>query len=111
VQHVSGFVNGTGSSGGGKCFLVKSLSFVRGRERSVALVLALLGALAVLPAVPASAAPLAPVYVATLGNPGCTPGAADCGQALMYSSGGDVDEAGNIYIADTGNSQVASFTQ
>ena len=77
----------------------------------MSVVLVVLAALAQLPAVPASAAPAPPVYVKTLGNPDCRPGEPDCGQALMYSSGGDVDAAGNIFIADTGNSQVASFTQ
>jgi streptogramin lyase len=42
----------------------------------------------------------APTYVQTIGGPG---------EATMYPSGLDVDPSGNIYIADTGNDQVAKY--
>jgi sugar lactone lactonase YvrE len=57
----------------------------------------------------ASAATPTPTYIDTIGNPRCTPGAAGCGEALMYSSGGDVGKNGNIYTADTGNGQVEAW--
>ena len=50
-----------------------------------------------------------PPLIATLGTPGCSPGAAGCGQALLYPSGGDVDAAGNIYTADTANGQIEAW--
>ena len=40
-------------------------------------------------------------YSGTIGGPA---------HAQMYTSGIDVDAAGNLYIADTGNDEVASFT-
>ncbi len=42
-----------------------------------------------------------PTYLRTLGN--------GQGQADMYPSGIDVDASGNLYIADTGNDQVAAY--
>lgn len=43
-----------------------------------------------------------PTYLRTLGN--------GQGQASMYPSGLDVDPSGNVYIADTGNDQVAAYS-
>jgi DNA-binding beta-propeller fold protein YncE len=42
----------------------------------------------------------APVYLSTIGGPG---------HAQIYASGLDVDAAGNVYVADTGNDQVKKF--
>jgi DNA-binding beta-propeller fold protein YncE len=42
-----------------------------------------------------------PVHASTLGN--------GQGEASMYPSGLDVDPSGNLYIADTGNDQVAAY--
>ncbi len=42
-----------------------------------------------------------PIYLRTLGN--------GQGQADMYPSGIDVDASGNLYVADTGNDQVAAY--
>ncbi len=44
----------------------------------------------------------APTYLRSLGGAG--------GHATMYPSGLDVDSSGNIYVADTGNDQVAAFS-
>ncbi|MDX6534952.1 MAG: tripartite motif-containing protein 71 [Gaiellales bacterium] len=44
--------------------------------------------------------PTAPAYVRTIGGPG---------HAGMYPSGLDVDPSGIVYIADTGNDQVAAY--
>ena len=44
----------------------------------------------------------APVYADTIGN--------GHGQSEMYPSGLDVDPVGNLYIADTGNDQVAAYS-
>ncbi len=41
-----------------------------------------------------------PQYVKTIGG---------SGHAQMYASGGDVDAAGNLYVADTGNDQVKKY--
>jgi len=49
----------------------------------------------------AGAAPTTPSYVATIGG---------SGHAQMYGSGGDVDAAGNLYVADTGNDQVKKYS-
>jgi DNA-binding beta-propeller fold protein YncE len=75
----------------------------RRRGRSVvvvgtALVASVIGAL---PNAPAFAGPT-PTYVDTIG--GGTAGHAD-----MYPSGVDVDGAGNLYVADTGDDQILSF--
>lgn len=48
----------------------------------------------------AAAAPPAPTWVATIGHPA---------HAAMYPSGLDVDSNGNVYVADTGNDQVAAY--
>jgi tripartite motif-containing protein 71 len=51
---------------------------------------------------PASASGAAGVvYAHTIGGPG---------HASMYASGLDVDSSGNVYIADTGNDQVAAYS-
>src|ERR1700736_4057986 len=63
----------------------------------VALLAVVVGAVA---AMPASAAVTAPVYVATIGGPGI---------AQMYPSGLDVDSSRNVYVADTGNGQIAAY--
>jgi YVTN family beta-propeller protein len=49
---------------------------------------------------PASAVPTAPVYVRTIGVPG---------QSEMYPSGLDVDNTGNVVVADTGNDRVTFY--
>jgi tripartite motif-containing protein 71 len=41
-----------------------------------------------------------PTYVATVGGPG---------HAAIYASGVDVDAAGHVYVADTGNDQVKEY--
>jgi DNA-binding beta-propeller fold protein YncE len=41
-----------------------------------------------------------PVYMQTIGGPG---------HAAIYASGVDVDAAGNVYVADTGNDQVKKY--
>ena len=55
-------------------------------------------AFAGLPATASGAAGV--VYAHTIGGPG---------HASMYASGLDVDSSGNVYIADTGNDQVAAY--
>jgi DNA-binding beta-propeller fold protein YncE len=51
---------------------------------------------------PASAATSAPVYVDTIGG-------GRAGHASMYPSGVDVDPAGNVYVADTGDDTVRKY--
>ena len=41
-----------------------------------------------------------PVYLQTIGGPG---------HAAIYASGVDVDAAGNVYVADTGNDQIKKY--
>jgi tripartite motif-containing protein 71 len=48
----------------------------------------------------AGAVGIAPSYLHTIGHPS---------HAAMYPSGMDVDPSGNLYIADTGNDQVAAY--
>jgi tripartite motif-containing protein 71 len=48
-----------------------------------------------------SATAAAPTYLRTIGEPG---------HAEMYPSGLDVDPAGNVYVADTGNDQVKKYS-
>ena len=60
---------------------------------------ALLATFASLPATASGAAGV--VYAQTIGGPG---------HASMYASGLDVDSSGNVYIADTGNDQVAAYS-
>ena len=60
---------------------------------------ALLATFAGLPATASGAAGV--VYAHTIGGPG---------HASMYASGLDVDSSGNLYIADTGNDQVAAYS-
>ena len=60
---------------------------------------ALLATFAGLPATASGAAGV--VYAQTIGGPG---------HASMYASGLDVDSSGNVYIADTGNDQVAAYS-
>jgi tripartite motif-containing protein 71 len=43
---------------------------------------------------------IAPTYLRTIGHPG---------HAVMYPSGLDVDGSGNVYVADTGNDQIAAY--
>jgi DNA-binding beta-propeller fold protein YncE len=50
----------------------------------------------------AALAATAPTYVDTIGG-------GNAGHADMYPSGVDVDAAGNIYVADTGDDQVQSY--
>jgi streptogramin lyase len=66
-------------------------------RRAIAIAVALL-APAAFAAVPAMAA--APAYVATIGG---------FGHAQIYPSGVDVDAAGNVYVADTGNDLVRKY--
>jgi DNA-binding beta-propeller fold protein YncE len=66
------------------------------RLAGFALLVAAISAFA--PTAPAVAA--APSYVATIGGPG---------HAAIYPSGVDVDAAGNVYVADTGNDKVRKF--
>src|SRR5207248_2223302 len=60
-----------------------------------------LGAVLVLALGPGAAATVTPTYSATVGGPG---------HAEMYPSGVDVDSSGNIYVADTGNGRITSYT-
>jgi DNA-binding beta-propeller fold protein YncE len=48
----------------------------------------------------AGASGITPTYLRTIGHPG---------HASMYPSGLDVDGPGNVYVADTGNDQVAAY--
>lgn len=74
------------------------------RTRQARPPLLLLAALAgsLLPGPAAGAAPSAPSFVAVIGG-------GTAGHASMYPSGIDVDDAGNVYVADTGNDRVCSF--
>ena len=56
--------------------------------------------LAVATSAQAGASGIAPTYLQTIGHPS---------HAKMYPSGMDVDPSGNLYIADTGNDQVAAY--
>jgi len=53
---------------------------------------------------PALASGSTPVYLQTIGAPG------GGGHATMYPSGVDVDPSGDVYVADTGNDQVAAYS-
>ena len=64
-------------------------------------VLLLAAALLLASAASGGAAATQPTYVATIGG---------SGHAQMYGSGGDVDAAGNLYVADTGNDQVKKYS-
>jgi DNA-binding beta-propeller fold protein YncE len=68
--------------------------------RRLALLVAGVLGLGVLIATPAGAVTTAPTYVRTIGS---------SGQAALYPSGLDVDAAGNVYVADTGNDQVEMY--
>jgi len=71
-------------------------------RRTIRVVAGVLG-LALVASYPFSAAAAeVPAYVGTIGG-GTT------GHAPMYPSGVDVDAAGNVYIADTGDDQVQSY--
>ncbi|MDX6534510.1 MAG: tripartite motif-containing protein 71 [Gaiellales bacterium] len=49
---------------------------------------------------PSTAEAAAPAYLRTIGGPG---------HATMYPSGLDIDALGTVYVADTGNDQVAAY--
>ena len=51
---------------------------------------------------PAAADPVAPVFVRSIGG-------GTAGHAQMYPSGLDMDDAGNIYVADTGDDEVEAY--
>jgi len=53
--------------------------------------------------------PPTPPLITTYGSPGCAPGSTGCGLALVYPSGGAVDESGNLYTADTANGQIEAW--
>src|SRR5689334_20235658 len=65
---------------------------------SVALLLPSVAAASVEPV--SSPAPSTPTTVRTIGKPG---------HALIYPGGLDVDSAGTVYVADTGNNRVERF--
>lgn len=48
------------------------------------------------------AAPVAPTYVRSIGG-------GTAGHAQMYPSGLDMDDAGNIYVADTGDDEIQAY--
>jgi DNA-binding beta-propeller fold protein YncE len=81
---------------------VRPRRFQRGRRRATlgARLVLLLISLAAVTSVPSALAAV-PTYVETIGGPG---------HAEMYPSGLDVDPAGNVYVADTGNDQVAAYS-
>jgi sugar lactone lactonase YvrE len=62
----------------------------------------MIGAAAVAHAPAATASGPKPTYLRSLGGSG--------GHATMYPSGMDVDPAGNMYVADTGNDQVVAYS-
>jgi DNA-binding beta-propeller fold protein YncE len=70
------------------------------RWRSAALALFVLAATAGAATSPAGATLGAPVYSGTIGGPG---------HAQMYPSGLDVNAAGDVFIADTGNDRVERY--
>jgi tripartite motif-containing protein 71 len=53
-------------------------------------------------AIPATAVPVAPTYVRSIGG-------GTAGHAQMYPSGLDMDGAGNIYVADTGDDEIQAY--
>jgi DNA-binding beta-propeller fold protein YncE len=61
---------------------------------------ALVGTGAIVVAAPVAVAATPPTYVSTIGG---------SGHAAIYPGGIDVDAAGNLYVADTGNDQVEAF--
>ncbi|MDQ1731719.1 MAG: tripartite motif-containing protein 71 [Pseudonocardiales bacterium] len=71
-----------------------------GRFRDPAAILFAMVAALVVSGVPNAAGAAAPAYSRTIGGPG---------HAEMYPSGVDVDPAGTLYVADTGNDQVAAY--
>jgi sugar lactone lactonase YvrE len=71
---------------------------IRHRLRLTALALAASAAMLVPTAAPATAA--TPTFVRTIGT---------LGQSEMYPSGLDVDSAGNVVVADTGNDRVSFY--
>jgi DNA-binding beta-propeller fold protein YncE len=70
-------------------------------HRSALIALLTAAAVLVSTATGARATVAAPTYRDTIGG---------SGHAQMYASGGDVDAAGNLYVADTGNDQVKKYS-
>lgn len=79
------------------------------RRRRVMMGLTAIAALCVPAGIASATPPVVPTVVGVLGQAVCDAGSASCGRALIYPSGGDVDAAGNIYTADTGNDEIEKW--